>query len=191
MFDRNRLVSLNHDEASVPPLNEGEAMQELVQWIQEHSMLCSAVANENQWNPETHQKWKESLLASSQKGRSLVQKLSSDKIEQMLQKLQEASLNAATSSALGASAGASSSTPMHAQFVPVAGSVRGKSAIPLSGFRRFDEQVNSVSQNAHLNLNPVNNMSSLVSSGAVSSVNGSSPLCSLQPSRTYIKKSGS
>jgi hypothetical protein len=175
MFARNPVVSLNHGDAKSPPESspkvETVAREDLVNWFQEHSALCSAVASENQWNPETHARWKECLLASTQKGRRLIQGVSSENMQSVLSKFQEVS---------STQFAASQSSP--SQFMPVAGSMRGKAGIPLSGFRRFDEQISQQQ----------NRMPQAPAVGMASQVTGAygPAAVTLVPSRTYIKKTG-
>ena len=156
MFCGRILLSFdNRDtQSAVSPVSETEAVGTLLSWFQEHTVLCNAAVSENQWTPEVQQRWKDCLAESAQKGQVIMASLPAEKAKQMLLK-----------------------------FMPVAGSVRGKSPIPLSGFRRFDEQpAQTRGQMGGLNLSGSSQLTVMSPSNA--------PVNVLQPSRTYLKKSG-
>lgn len=139
---------------------DDKGANEIASWIQEHTNLCLAVASSAEGDPELSGQLKERLAASAARGKLLVSALLAQKGElpSVLTKLQEAAAAQ--------------------NMVPVAGSARGRIAIPLSGgVRRLDE----VSQAPRLR-------ASIASAHSQPQVQMAS---SLTPSRTYIKKSGS
>lgn len=144
---------------NAPSITVGDdrGANDVVAWIQEHTNLCMAVACSAGSDAETREKLKERLAASAARGKQLVNALLVQKGElpAVLSKLQEA----VTSQ----------------NMVPVAGSARGRIAIPLSGgVRRLDEAP------------PAPRLRATVTTGHAQAQLTSS----LTPSRTYIKKSG-
>ena len=156
MFLRKMRLTLDHGDTKSSPgaMSETEAVGTLINWFQEHTVLCNAAVGENQWTPEVQQRWKECIAASTLKGQTIMASLPSEKAKQMLLK-----------------------------FMPVAGSVRGKSPIPLSGFRRFEEQ----SPQTRSAMSGING----AGSSQLAMISPSTmPINVLQPSRTYLKKNG-
>ena len=138
--------------------------EEVSLWLQEHTVLCQAIANAADRDSEAHASLKARLAESAAHGKQLVSALLVQKVEGSSQgcRVQDSSPHAASQN-----------------MVPVAGSARGRIAIPLSGgVRRLDEQAPSTHPRT-------------VRSNVTAVAHGQAPLgVMLFPSRTYIKKSG-
>ena len=138
--------------------SDDRGVNDVVVWIQEHTNLCLVIASSAGSDMETREKLKERLASSAARGKVLVNVLLAQKGEfpSVFTRLQEV---------------ASSQN-----MVPVAGSARGRIAIPLSGgVRRLDEAPSSPRLR-----------------GTVTTGHGQSQMASsLTPSRTYIKEPGS
>jgi len=149
-------VPFSQNAPSVPSGEERRA-DEISLWLQEHTSLCLAIADAGSQDSNAHESLKARLAASAAHGKQLVSELMVQKVEAASSGLQSASQN----------------------LVPVAGSARGRIAIPLSGgIRRLDEQT------------PAPHPRSLRSNVTTSAHSQTSLAVGLFPSRTYIKKSG-
>jgi len=149
-------VPFSQNEPSVPP-GEERRPDEVALWLQEHTALCLAIADAGSLGPEAQETLKARLAASAAHGKQIVSELLVQKGE----------------------ASPSAAQPASQNLVPVAGSARGRIAIPLSGgIRRLDEQA----PGAHPRSMRAN---------VTTSAHGQAPLAlGLFPSRTYIKKAG-
>jgi hypothetical protein len=158
-----RLYSVTSNQnAPTSGTGEDRGTNDVVVWIQEHTNLCMVIACSGAADAEMQARFRETLMASADRGKQLVNALLVQKGElpAMLSKLQEAAQQAAQQAAQA--------------MVPVAGSARGRTAIPLSGFKRFDDP--TVTRTSGRTLG--------------SSALGQSPGACLLPSRTYLKNSG-
>ena len=154
-------VPLSQCASSAGPGDDGKVV-EVVAWLQEHTNLCMAIASAGAVDSDLQARLKERLAASADLGRQLVAALLAQKgteFPAILSKLQEAAQN----------------------FVPVAGSARGRLASPLSGGVRRLEDVGALGTTPR---------QSARTGHAPASMAPTPASCSLLPSRTYIKKSG-
>jgi hypothetical protein len=157
------------DESSDSGVKNGTRpnLADLMRWFQEHALLCSEVTQEVNWSEERKQAWKELLLTSTHKGKALAKALKLEEGEGLFQKLQD--------------------------LVPVAGSALNRTAIPLSGMRRFEEPSQIAIPRVHSPSRvgtPVASAGSNVVGNSVAMASNSNLAPSnLMPSKTYIKKS--